>query len=377
MVIRKQLGTGRTLVAALLAGALPFAALAQERDLDSEPSDGKVISSRLDAEGNPARFLLTQRAGEGLDLTVMPVSGSDPYLRVYDAVTDELLAENDDANGSLAANVRLYSEAARRLRVEVSGAGGGAPAMRYDLVVRPSDYRPSPPRAIVPGETVTGVLQQQGEQLFRFRAERGEQWGFFMGQGEESGVDPAVAVYAGENVAGAVLGEDDDGGGGLNARLRFTAPSTGNYVARAYAVGSSEGGYTFTANQGPPPEVRLEEVELGASVAGSLNSAAPEQFYRLGAASRTALAETPGALVIELRHADEGELDPVLEVGFDTPLGFSSLLSDDDGGGDSNARLEFNGADLTPEWLEALRIKAGAFGESTGEYELLVSRAGD
>lgn len=68
-------------------------------------------------------------------------------------------------------------------------------------------------------------------------------------------------------------------------------------------------------------------------------------------------------------------LDPMLEVGFQTPLGFTSMLSDDDGGGETNARLELDAAQLTGDWLAALRIKAAAFLESQGHYELTVSRA--
>ena len=62
----------------------------------------------------------------------------------------------------------------------------------------------------------------------------------------------------------------------------------------------------------------------------------------------------------------------MVEVGFETPLGFSSLLTDDDGGGETNARLVLDASDLDATWLGALRIKARAFQQSEGPYELVV-----
>src|SRR5690606_2981134 len=110
---------GAVALAAIMSGT---AAQAQERNLDRENSVGKVFSGEFGDSDNPARFVLSQAAGEGLELTAMPVAGADPYVKVFDAGSGALIAENDDANGSLAANVRLYSEAARQLRIEVSGA---------------------------------------------------------------------------------------------------------------------------------------------------------------------------------------------------------------------------------------------------------------
>ena len=68
-------------------------------------------------------------------------------------------------------------------------------------------------------------------------------------------------------------------------------------------------------------------------------------------------------------------LDPLLEVGFETPLGFTSLLTDDDSGGETNARLVLDASGMTGPWLEALRIKARAFDQSAGHYALELSEA--
>jgi len=368
----------RLIVAALLAAA-PVVAQAQERDLDSEPTVGKVFTGEVAEGGGPAQFLLTLRGGQAIDLTAAQVGGSDPAVKVYDAATRELIAENDDSAGSLASNVRLFSETNRRVRIEVSNAAvDPTPGpMRFDLVLRPSDYRPKPPRDIVIGQDYTGTLERGDEQLFRFHGERGQQWNFGLNAALESSLDPALEVFSGNRAAGEPLGRDDDGGGGLNSKLAFVVPQAGDFVLRAYAVGSSEGGYTLTTTreQAAPP-AKLADIGLDTPATGTISAGAREHLYRLSAAARQALLANPGPLVVEMNFTgeSEGAVDPVLAVGFETPLGFSAAASDDDGAGNTNARVTIDGSMLTPTWLEALRIKASGFLETSGPYELKVSR---
>lgn len=370
----------RRFAAALLAAALPLApAFAQDRDLDREPSAGKVFRGEVGESGAPARFLLTLQGGQALDVTAAQVGGSDPYLRVFDAGSGEVIAENDDSGGSLAARARLYSPEDRRVRIEVTSAATeeSSGPVRFDLIVRSSDYRPRPPRSITLGETLTGTLEGEDEQLFQFRAERGQLWTLAMTRSGNSDLDPMLEIFAGDDPSGEALASDDDGGGGLDARVRFLVPQTGDYVVRASGVSASAGDFTLSAGSSQAASAAPRVIELGRAAAGTLGGDTPEQFYRLGDRARAALAASPGPLVIDLRHSGEGEdaLDPVLEIGFETPLGFSSLLSDDDSGGNTDARLVLDASTLGPMWLESLRIKAGAFNESTGGYELRVSTA--
>ena len=368
------------LATALLVVALPLApAGAQDRDLDRELPAGKVFRGEVGEDGAPAQFLLTLKGGQALELTAAQVGGSDPYLRVLDAASGELIAENDDSAGSLAARTRLYSAEDRRVRIEVTSAAvDEAPgAVRFDLILNPSNYRPRPPRNVALGETLTGTLEGDDEQLFRFRAERGQLWTFTMSPAEGSDLDPVLEIFAGDAPAGEVLASDDDGGGGLNARVRFLVPRTGSYVVRASGVSPSAGAYTLAAGSSQTAEAAPRLIELGRPATGTLDGDTPEQLFRLGEQARAALAASPGPLVVELRHTGDGDdaLDPVLELGFETPLGFSSVLNDDDGGGDTDARLVFDASALGPVWLDSLRIKASAFNETSGDYELRVSTA--
>ena len=366
-------------VAALLAGIAPLAAQAQDRDLDSEPSVGKVFSGQVPEGGGTARMMLTLQPGQAIDLTAAPVAGSDPKLQVYDVATGTLLAENDDSAGSLAANVRLFSAQGQRVRIEVTNAAveNSDAGMRFDLIVRPSQYRPKPAIPLTLGETHRGTLASGDEQLFHFTGRRGELWDLSFAAAPGGNLDPALQVFAGEVAGGEAVGEDDDGGGGLNSRLRFLVPENGTYTVRAYGVGSSEGDYTFSAGGGEP--AAISTLELGTAATGTLGAGAGEQVYRFSERARRAIDASTAPLIVELRRTGpaegEGALDPVLEIGFETPLGFSSLLEDDDSGGDSNARLVFDASDLNATWIEALRIKARPFLQTSGAYELVVTEA--
>ncbi len=371
----------RPIVAALLAGAMPFAAAhAQQRDLDRETSVGKVFSGEIADGAEAAEFLLTLQAGQAIDLTAAPVGGSDPKMSVYDARTGEVLAENDDSNGTLAASVRLFSERAQRVRIAVANAAVDADsvsgAMRFDLVLRPSAYRPRPVIEVGLGETHSGTLERSDEQLFRFTGEPGQLWTFSLIADEESGLDPLLEVFAGTRPAGTSLGRDDDGGEGLDSRLAFVVPQAGPYVVRASGVGQSSGAYVFSTErrQVAAPQA-VAEVGFCDTVTGSIAAGSREHFYRLSEASRAAFAAAPGGLVLELRATGEGDLDPVVAVGFETPLGFSSVASDDDGGGGTNARLVLDASSLSEVWLDSLRIKVSGFLETSGAYELVVNPA--
>jgi hypothetical protein len=356
------------------AGSLAWAdiAQAQVRDLDTESSAGKVYTGEYGGQ-EAARFALTLGAGEGIQIEALPAAGSDPRISVFDAGTGELLAENDDQPGTVAARVRLFAEQRRRLRIEVSGSPGGpeaGPGTRFVLLVMPSDYRPSPPRDIAAGERHAGELLPGDEQLFRVAATQGQAWEFALAAPAGSALDPFLQVL---DASGEPLASDDDGGDGLNALLHFSAPRAATFTVRASGVGSSAGGYVFTAaTVSALPPAEIEPLDFGRAVRGRLGGRGETRLYRLSPAARAAISNGLAAAAIEMTAADS-DLDPLVEVGFETPLGFSSLRSDDDGGGGLNARLALDFAEFAGEgdWLDRFRIRASrAMGE--GDYEILV-----
>lgn len=362
---------------ALLAGALPTPAAAQELDLDRAAPEGRVFAGRTGEGGEPARFGFTLEGGKAIELRAEPVDGSDPAIKVTDAASGETIAENDDSPGTLGAQVRLYSERNRRVRVEVRNAAvDSVDAVSFNLVLSPSSYRPKPALDLGIGDRRNGTLSGQDEQLYRFRASEGQVWRFELSASEGSALDPALEVYAGEAVTGEPLAADDDGGGGLNSRLRFVAPRTGTYLLRVHAIGVSSGDYSLEASEAAPiPPPSLDPIGIATPVAARIEGEGSERFYRLSDAAKAEIAARPGSLMVTMATLGEGSaLDPVLAVGFDTPLGFAALLTDDDGGGGTNARLSFDASKLSRAWLDALRIRAKGYLESSGDYELTLER---
>ena len=59
---------------------------------------------------------------------------------------------------------------------------------------------------------------------------------------ESTEFDPFLRIL---DAGGKQLAEDDDGGEGLNARIRFTAPRDGNYQIVATRFGAGQGNYSL------------------------------------------------------------------------------------------------------------------------------------
>ncbi|OYW44273.1 MAG: hypothetical protein B7Z08_02930 [Sphingomonadales bacterium 32-68-7] len=372
--------TARLLLASALSSALlavPSASSAQGRNLDTASPDGKVFAGELAAETAPAIFRLSLPARQGIELEALPVGSSDPQIKVFEGDSRTPLAENDDRPGTVAARVRLWSETAKSVRVEVSSSPSGpelAPGARFRLVVLPTDYRPVAPQAIAPGATLAGELEAGDERLFHFQGEAGQVWVFALAAPEPSPLDPVLDVFAGRTATGEVLGNDDDGGGDLDARLRFRVPRTGPYTLRATSAGNS-GAYQLSATiqdaaAAPAPNPVLE---LDRAQAGTFSDEAPERLYRLSPAARARFAQG-GSLTIRMTPAADSEVDPLVEAGFETPLGFSAAARDDDGGGALAARLVIDLTGVDAAWLERLRIRASSVGSDFGAYEITISQ---
>jgi hypothetical protein len=166
---------------------------------------------------------------------------------------------------------------------------------------------------------------------------------------------------------GKTLAQDDDGGEGLNSRLRFTAPKTGPFQVVATSFAGGAGTYVLKVRpegQGKPA-AKLIAVKLDAGkaeVQGQLAANDPPDRVRNGAAKVHALAMSKDkTYVIDLQSAD---FDPYLRL---EDAAGKELARDDDGGGFPNARLRF-----TAPQDGDYRIIATSFDGRTGRYTLKV-----
>ena len=126
--------------------------------------------------------------------------------------------------------------------------------MRFDLILRPSDWRPRPPIALALGDAHSGELARGDEQLFRFTGQRGQLWDLALSAAPGSELDPALQVFAGEVAGGEALGSDDDGGEDANARLVFDASELDATWLEALRIKAkpfqeSEGHFALTVSQ--------------------------------------------------------------------------------------------------------------------------------
>lgn len=307
------------------------------------------------------------RAGQRLEAQ-MTSDDFDAYLEVYaDGQTSRTaLASDDDAAGDLNARVRFTAPESGRYIVRARNYSGMETGdYILSLSERPAVRIPRPGRIAV-GRDVSGRLTSSDAEdddgrvydAYAFRAAAGERVAIAL---ESEDFDAVLRV--GRVVEGVVvqMAENDDGGSGLNARLIFTAPQAGEYVVQATAYGqAAEGDYRLSLEQGPPPPEAKPAV-IGEETRGRLTSAsstsdpgAPADLYRF-------TGQEGQRLAISL-NADR--FDAYLEL-FDAH--HNSLATDDDSGGELNARLTH----VLPQDGEYL-VEARAFSSGEGAYTLKI-----
>jgi hypothetical protein len=182
------------------------------------------------------------------------------------------------------------------------------------------------------------------------------------------------------------LGTNDDGAGpedGLNSRITAHIVDSGTYILRATALSDEGAGkFTLALNRLPARTTTAtpRDVTIGRRVRGTLTatdatidnsrdestileSSRPYHMYQLNG--------TAGQSFVVTLKSDE--FDPFLDVGSQSPLGFSVAASNDDGGGEDdglNSRLT-----VTFQTAGTVMIRVSPLGSDTGDYELKVENA--
>jgi hypothetical protein len=278
----------------------------------------------------------------------MASSAFDSFLRVGrgTGAAFEELKSDDDSGGGVDARVRLAAPADGVYTVRANAL---SPEMAGAFTLRLSAYTPPPPPVTKPlafGTPASGALAdggpriEDGDKLF-------DQYAFTAAAGDRVKIETKSTefdsvVQVGRMVAGAfeTVKEDDDGGGDKNARVLAVLEQPGEYLVRVLAFDKdNKGAYTVSLDRLPPPAPapRAKSIRIGQVQRGELTdrSAVFDEFraydyYQLsGRAGQTA--------TIIMR----AEYDAFLDVGVLSPGGFAVLKSDDDSGGDTNAKIDF------------------------------------
>jgi hypothetical protein len=355
---------------ALLSSGSVFAQAATDIRIGAEVR-GRLEEGDARTRGSDAYryddYRVQLRAGQRLQAELRS-SDFDSFLALYaeGATSGEPLATDDDGAGSgMNARLRFTPESDGVYIVRArpySGLATGAYTLALSERVAPRQPRPG---RITVGGDVSGRLTNGDAEdedgnvfdAYAFRANAGDRLAVLL---ESDDFDPVVRI--GRMIGGSFVksAENDDGAGkGLNSYLVFTAPQAGEYIIQASSVGSgAEGDYRLSLEQGPPaPEAR--SIAIGEEISGRLDedspksdSGAPADLYRFTGRAGQRVA-------ISLKADD---FDSYLEL-FDA--NHTSLATDDDSGGELNARLTF----VLSEDADYL-IEARGFSDATGRYDL-------
>jgi hypothetical protein len=168
-----------------------------------------------------------------------------------------------------------------------------------------------------------------------------------------------------------IVQQDDDGGEGTNARIRFTAQHAGPYLLIAQAFGpGATGRFTLSvATAQAPRSAEPQAIQVGTPVRGQLTASHP-----------ILLTPDEGEVYHNL-YRFEGQAGQALEItmdsdDFDAYLEFGGLRVgdlevtdvDDDGGEGTNARLR-----VTLPTSGTYGVRTRSYGDfQTGDYTLLV-----
>ena len=157
----------------------------------------------------------------------------DPFLVVQDGA-GKTVGFDDDGGGKLNSKLifspakdgtfKVYAAALRgtgSLTVKISAADGGGVAPKgAELQV---------------GKKIEGTLSQAVKTVsYKIKLEEDKEYVIDMISPDQMALDPYLIL---KDANGKILAKDDDGGEGLNARLKFKAPATAVYTIEATSFG--------------------------------------------------------------------------------------------------------------------------------------------
>ncbi len=387
---------------------------------------GDSIAGRLATDGprlpdgKPFQsWKYTARAGERVVITNRS-KDFDAYLYLYRVTGGSLreLDRNDDGGGGLDAQLSVELAEAGDYLI-VAGSFSTSATGEYGLVIEEMIAACAAGGPCAPGETSAGrarllpaatapfaafpaadtinatlplsapQLSGRGRfQSYRFDGRAGERIVIAMNAEQ---FDPYLDLALLRGTSLSVIGSDDDGGEGTNARLVAVLPEAGTYllVASALSGDSTRGVGSYTLSRGScddacaaddgTPAVRRPA--LGQLALGAERRPIPRGGVTADSLTTAAVRRTPGATFHAysfqgtagrtLRASLQStELDPYLVIFRLEGDSLRMIQSDDDGGESTNSLIEWQ-IDRTATYV----IVATAYtGSSAGSYLLHVAQ---
>jgi len=336
------------------------------------PGEARLLEIQEDAPTDPERgdradpVVFEGEAGMGVEIT-MRSDDVDPYL-VLEGPDGSVVAQNDDGADGLNARIRMVLEQSGTY-VIWAGSFSGEATGSYTLTV--DSYEPAERRSIAVGETNDYEIRENDGA----EPARGELGAPIEFEGEadtwvvidmESEAFDTVLILQGPD--GEVVTGDDDGGEGLNSRIRVELEQSGTYTIWASSFdGSDTGPFTLT----------LEEVEVGAAGTRSISVGQTREFEIRPDDSISPRRESLAAPVEFEGSADQNleismssdAIDTYLEL--EAPDGSIVAQNDDGGSGfDSRITIRLGQSGTYTIWCGSFgRNEMGPFTLSVDEFE--------
>jgi hypothetical protein len=226
------------------------------------------------------------------------------------------------------------------------------------------------------GQTVTGTLTASSPKMtergrfrvYRFNGQSGQRVIITLRSGDFDAYLTLARTVSG--ITDAIATDDDRGGGEKNtdSRVRATLPVTGTYLVVAQSLSEDGvGAYSLSVEQAPAATTAVSRpIALGQTVSGRLDETdavleSDETFYD----TWTLTGRKGQRIQIDMRS---DSLDSFLSFGRMENGEFSSLKTDDDGGGELHSKLVIT----LPDDGQYV-IRANEVGAKTGAYTLAVT----
>ncbi|MDP1649429.1 MAG: Ig-like domain-containing protein [Rubrivivax sp.] len=165
----------------------------------------------------------------------------------------------------------------------------------------------TPGLVVVNANAVDGVIETASDaDLFRVQLTAGVTYSFTLERTAGGLQDPVLVLY---DPAITQVGLDDDGAGGGNSRISYTAATTGTHYLGAYDYGTGTGAYTLQAStldrQAPTLDTRTP-ADDGTQVDGAADLVLAFSEAVFAGSGSVRIFDSNGLLVREIRAADAG-----------------------------------------------------------------------
>lgn len=295
------------------------------------------------------------------------------------------ISDDDDSGPGNNARIRFTAPRVGVYQIRamaLNESGIGAYTLRAGSI--PPVVAMPAPRPLTLGTATAGAIsattpryENEGEETiavrYSFNAVGGAVYRIEATKANGSTLDPRIAVGKLSNGVFEATESDDDGGGEMNAAMRFRPTRSGVYVVEVSPVGETMGNFTVKATQSPPDRAAGNPVPVrfGTDTKGSLSDGGSRSSDDLLFNNYSVALKAGQRVVVHVKKDGESTLDPKVEIGRGTSAAFESLGEDDDGGADLNARLRFVAPSDGTFVIRAIAASAN----SVGNYVLRIDEA--